>query len=187
MIPSSSAPAILGFLWLARHNPQIDWASGSLRGWSNACHARCLRSVLPPTSSNSDAPPLVVDLTAVPEVYHDIGGSPLQTARLHSPPTPPYDCAIDLLPRAPLPSSWLYSISRPKREAVERYLSDSMAAGLIRPSPLHRLLGAQCHHHQKQVPPAPHKLGILTSPPGTHLYQAGPAKCVPPHPGSSGG
>lgn len=28
VIPSSSAPAILGYLWLACHNSRIDWATG---------------------------------------------------------------------------------------------------------------------------------------------------------------
>lgn len=69
----------------------------------------------------------VVDLTAVPEVYHDIGGV-FSKQRACTPP--PYDCAIDLLPGAALASSRLYSISRPEREAMERYLSESLAVGL---------------------------------------------------------
>lgn len=74
LIPSSSLPAILGFPWLACHNPQTDWTSGSVTGWSTACHAHCLRSTLPPASPSSNIPPATADLTAVPEVYHDISG-----------------------------------------------------------------------------------------------------------------
>ncbi|XP_054608715.1 uncharacterized protein LOC129167989 [Dunckerocampus dactyliophorus] len=44
------------------------------------------------------------------------------------------DCAIDLLPGAPFPSSRLYNVSKPEREALELYISTSLAAGLIRPS-----------------------------------------------------
>ncbi|CAJ1074290.1 hypothetical protein L3Q82_007477 [Xyrichtys novacula] len=50
------------------------------------------------------------------------------------PPHRPYDCAIDLLPGAPLPSSRLYNLSRPEREAMEEYIQDSLTSGLIRPS-----------------------------------------------------
>ncbi|XP_014831832.1 PREDICTED: uncharacterized protein LOC106909861 [Poecilia mexicana] len=53
---------------------------------------------------------------------------------LSLPPHRPYDCAIDLLPGAPLPTSRLYSISKPERESMERYISESLAAGIIRPS-----------------------------------------------------
>ncbi|KAI3376970.1 hypothetical protein L3Q82_000205 [Scortum barcoo] len=50
------------------------------------------------------------------------------------PPHRPYDCPIDLLPGASLPTSRLYNLSRPEREAMEKYISESLAAGLIRPS-----------------------------------------------------
>lgn len=45
-----------------------------------------------------------------------------------------HDCAIDLLPGAPLPSSRLYNLSKPEKEAMETYITDSLASGLIRPS-----------------------------------------------------
>lgn len=45
-----------------------------------------------------------------------------------------YDSAIELLPSAPLPSSRLYNLSRPKRRAVEKYILKSLAVGIIRPS-----------------------------------------------------
>lgn len=38
------------------------------------------------------------------------------------------------LPGALLPSSLLHSLSRPDREAMERYIADSLDAGLIQPS-----------------------------------------------------
>lgn len=84
------------------------------------------------------------------------------------PPHRPYDCAINLLPGAPLPSSWLYNLFRPEWEAMESYLSESLVSMFIRPlsSPigvgfflrqeegrvpttLHRPPGAQPHYHQK--------------------------------------
>ncbi len=50
------------------------------------------------------------------------------------PPHCPYDCAIDLLPGTSPPKGRLYSLSRPEREAMERYIHDSQVAGIIRPS-----------------------------------------------------
>ena len=50
------------------------------------------------------------------------------------PPHRPYDCAIDLLPGAPLPSSRLFNLSRPERESMEEYIGESLAAGIIRRS-----------------------------------------------------
>lgn len=50
------------------------------------------------------------------------------------PPHRPYNCGIDLLPGAPLPTSRLYSILKPEREAMESYITDSLAAGIIWPS-----------------------------------------------------
>lgn len=50
-------------------------------------------------------------------------------------PHHPYNCVIDLLPGAPLPSSRLYcNLSRPEREAMVRYISESLASGMVRPS-----------------------------------------------------
>ncbi len=48
------------------------------------------------------------------------------------PPHRPYDCAIDLLPGTSPPKGRLYLLSVPEREAMEKYISDSLAAKLIR-------------------------------------------------------
>ncbi len=50
------------------------------------------------------------------------------------PPHRPYDCAIDLVPGMSPPKGRLYSLSVPEREAMEKYISDSLTAGFIRPS-----------------------------------------------------
>lgn len=44
----------------------------------------------------------------------------------------PYDCAIELLPGDPLPTS--RKTCPPKRNSIEKYIHDFLAAGLIRPS-----------------------------------------------------
>lgn len=50
------------------------------------------------------------------------------------PPHRDYECAIDLLPGAPLPKGRLYSLSNAEDRAMEEYINSSLQAGIIRPS-----------------------------------------------------
>jgi len=79
-------------------------------------------------------PPELPDLSSVPEVYHNLATVFSKHHALSLPPHRPYDCAIDLLPGAPLPSSRLFNLSRPERETMEKYIQESLAAGIICPS-----------------------------------------------------
>ncbi len=87
-----------------------------------------MRSATPISHPNPSqfSPP---DLSSVPREYHDLGEVFSKDRALSLPPHRPYDCAIDLVPGAPLPSSRLYNLSRPEREAMEEYISNSLAAG----------------------------------------------------------
>ena len=49
------------------------------------------------------------------------------------PPHRPYDCAIELQPAIP-PRGRIFSLSRPDRAAMEKYLTESLAVGIICPS-----------------------------------------------------
>ncbi|KAK7922179.1 hypothetical protein WMY93_009081 [Mugilogobius chulae] len=89
---------------------------------------------VPVTNGSKFSPPGPPDLSSVPNVYHDLSQVFSKELALSLPPHRPYDCAIDLLPGAPLPTSRLYKLTRPERETMERYIKDSLAAGLIRPS-----------------------------------------------------
>ncbi|KAI4805924.1 hypothetical protein KUCAC02_010517 [Chaenocephalus aceratus] len=134
LIPSPMSPLVLGFPWLKLHNPHIDWANSSIINWSLFCHSHCLHSAVPPTVTRAPDPLKPIDLTSVPPEYHSVKEVFSKDHALSLPPHRPYDCAIDLLPDTPFPSSKLYNISRPEKEAMESYISDSLAAGLIRPS-----------------------------------------------------
>ncbi len=50
------------------------------------------------------------------------------------PPHRPYDCAIELEPGMSPPKGRLYSLSVPEREAMDKYISNSLTGGFIRPS-----------------------------------------------------
>lgn len=53
-------PLVLGYPWLKRHNPQIDWEKGRTTGWSPQCHEQCLRSATegPPVHLHQTLPPI---------------------------------------------------------------------------------------------------------------------------------
>ncbi|XP_060112868.1 uncharacterized protein LOC132585122, partial [Heteronotia binoei] len=50
------------------------------------------------------------------------------------PPHRPYDCAIDLVPGAPLPVGRLYPMSEPELAALRDFLDKNLKRGFIRPS-----------------------------------------------------
>lgn len=134
VINSPLNAVVLGIPWLKRHNPHVDWSTGTIRNWSTHCHAHCLQSALPSRSHDTSTPAEAIDLSHVPAEYHDLREVFSKTAACTLPPHRPYDCAIDLLPGSPLPTKRLYNLSQPEREAMERYITESVAGGLIRPS-----------------------------------------------------
>ncbi len=134
LIHSPSAPVVLGHTWLVKHNPHIDWAHKSILAWSPFCLAQCLGAAFSPVVSCSVLQEEPVSLADVPEAYHDLRAVFSKSRASSLPPHRPYDCAIDLLPGTSPPKGRLYSLSRPEREAMERYIHDSLVAGIIRPS-----------------------------------------------------
>ena len=127
------APLVLGRTWLRRHDPHISWSTGRILEWSTACHANCLRSAAsPPSIPKPVSPPS--DLSGVPPVYLDLATVFSKQRALSLPPHRPYDCSIDLVSDAVLPSSRLYNLSLPEKRTMQEYITDSLASGIIRPS-----------------------------------------------------
>ena len=141
---SAQHAVILGYPWLCKHNPHIDWRTGKVLGWGSECSHSCFRSktaeiVREPIIDNdrehednqdSDFP----DLSNVPSCYRDLKEVFNKTKATSLPPHRTYDCAIDLLPGSPLPKGRLYSLSAPERESMREYIDGSLKTGLIRPS-----------------------------------------------------
>ena len=158
LLNSPSHPLILGFPWLSKHNPHMNWATGEVTGWDRNCSVTCIRAVsiskishssdvsslscleLPASRSaftssrrvslDSDFP----DLSRVPSCYLDLKEVFNKTRATSLPPHRPYDCAIDLLPGSSPPRGRLYSLSSPEVKTMTEYIDSSLAAGLIRPS-----------------------------------------------------
>lgn len=131
---SPLTPVVLGHSWLTTHNPHINWSESTILSWSPYCHAHCLVSALSSVSSFPVLQEEPIDLSRVPEVYHDLRAVFSHSRAASLPPHRPYDCAINLLPGTSPPKGRLFSLSGPERAAMEKYLSESLAAGVIRPS-----------------------------------------------------
>lgn len=135
ILDSIQNPLILGFPWLCRHNPLMDWSSGRVIEWSSSCSTSCLVSAAPDHVSPSKRPAAdSPDLSRVPSEYMDLKEVFNKGRATSLPPHRPYDCAINLLPGTFPPRGRLYSLSGPERESMEEYIQDSLAAGIIRPS-----------------------------------------------------
>lgn len=135
VFPNANSSVIFGFDWLQRHNPNINWSELHIESWSHNCHSTCLWSAVPPGPppaklQEADPP----DLSSIPAEYHDIAPVFSKSKVLSLWPHRPYDCAIDILPGTPLPTSRLYNIFWPERETMEKYIKDSLAASIISPS-----------------------------------------------------
>lgn len=131
---SPDVPVVLGLSWLRRHNPTIDWPTGSITGWSPLCHAKCLRSAQPAPADGNCSLQAISDLSDVPKEYMDLQEVFSKSRASSLPPHRPYDCAITLRPGTSPPRGRLYSLSSPETKAMESYITTSLAAGLIRPS-----------------------------------------------------
>lgn len=134
VIESPQAPVVLGHPWLVKHNPHIDWASGEIVGWSLSCHSLCLLHAQAPLTPDPRSSEVFPDLSSVPADYLDLKAVFSKSRASSLPPHRPYDCAIDLLPGTSPPRGRLYSLSRPETEAMNKYVQESLAAGIIRPS-----------------------------------------------------
>ncbi len=161
LIHSPTAPVLLGHIWLVKHNPHIDWSLNSVLGWSPFCLAQSLGVAFSPVMSCSVLKEEPVSLADVAEAYHDLRAVFSKSRASSLPPHHLYDCAIDLLPGTSPSKGRLYSLSRPEREAMDKYIHNSQVAGIIRPSsspagavllhgeegwfvaPLHRLSGVE--------------------------------------------
>ncbi len=129
LIDSPEYPVILGHPWLRRHNPWIDWSAGTILSWGSTCHLTCL-SPSAPSSKFQES----VDLSRVPSSYHQFKAVFSKSRATSLPPHRPYDCAIELIPGSCPPRGRIFSLSSPECTAMDTYIKESLAAGIIRTS-----------------------------------------------------
>ena len=73
-----------------------------------------------------NSPPENIDLSTVPETYHDLRQVFSKEKALTLPPYHPQDCAIDLLP-----TRRVYNLTKPEKEAMEVSTWSTVAAHLL--------------------------------------------------------
>lgn len=186
IIPSPQSPLVFGHTWLKLHNPQIDWSLSKFVSWSAHCYSTCLHSAAPSCTQVAPVCLTPIGLTSAPSPYNDLSDV-FSKDRAHSPsPHRPYDCVIDLLPCATLPS---------KQDAMELYIWVSLAGlTLLSSSPvgwvsfslgiritptLSRLQRGKWYNCQGQVPITSYWLCVWPPSLTCRLLQAGFAKCIP--------
>uniref|UniRef100_A0A3P9M1D4 Gypsy retrotransposon integrase-like protein 1 n=1 Tax=Oryzias latipes TaxID=8090 RepID=A0A3P9M1D4_ORYLA len=138
----SSRQLVLGYPWLCEHSPRVDWSTGKILEWGPDCDKH--QSSRPPGKRNNmnykpvpvhpASGPETPDLKKVPACYHHLAEVFSKSRALSLPPHRPYDCAINLVPGSTIPKGRLYPVSASERQALDKYIDDSLAAGLIRPS-----------------------------------------------------
>ncbi len=131
---SPNASLVLVHPWLVQHSPHVDCPAVKIMSWSQSCHACCLGVASPPVSVYPVLQVEAADLTGVPEEYLDLRLIFNRSRATSLPPHRPFDCAIDLLPGTSPPRGRLFSLSGPEREAMDKYIQESIKARLIRHS-----------------------------------------------------
>ncbi len=142
LLDSPGAPVVLGHPWLVQHNPHVDWSGNSVLSWSQSCLASCLGAALSSGCLSSVFQVESADLSGVPAEYHDLCRVFSKSRATSLPPHRPYDCAIDLLPGTSPPKGRLYSLSGPEREAMDKYIKESLNAASSVPLPHLLALGS---------------------------------------------
>ena len=70
LISAPSVQLVLGFPWLQRHNPCLDWLNRSIRSWGPLCQNSCLQNPRPSGTALALSPsPETPDLSRVPPEY----------------------------------------------------------------------------------------------------------------------
>lgn len=131
VIRSPAEPRVLGIDWLKQHNPHVIWATSKILGWDPACYALCLQSV-PQWLKPIGAPdPEFPAISNFPSCYLDLKEVFNKERATSLLPHRPFDCAIKLLPGISPSRGHLYSLSAPESEAMQKYIGESLVAGLI--------------------------------------------------------
>ncbi|KAI2666704.1 Transposon Tf2-6 polyprotein [Labeo rohita] len=134
VVDSPKYEVILGFPWLAIHDPSISWFQGELTHWSQFCLQHCLTHQTQPCLTTSIESPETQVKVNIPSYYQDFSEVFSKSRATQLPPHRPWDCAIDLLPNAMPPKSRVYPLSRTEDQAMEEYINKALDSGIIRPS-----------------------------------------------------
>ncbi|KAI2644950.1 Transposon Ty3-I Gag-Pol polyprotein [Labeo rohita] len=131
VLESATVDIILGRPWLVKHNPIISWGTGEVLRWGEDCNLDCF-----------------------PDLPQPVKKSIPRASQL--PPHRPWDCAIDLVPKASLPKGRIYPLSLPESQeyirpstspAASSFFFVSKKDGGLRPCIDYRVL----NHHTIKI------------------------------------
>ncbi|KAL1274452.1 hypothetical protein QQF64_027266, partial [Cirrhinus molitorella] len=140
VLEGANMDIILGRPWLVKHDPILSWGTGEIKKWGDGCTPDCfpdlplqIRKPLPVCVTSVESP-VEKRSVQIPDIYTSFKDvfCPKRASQL--PPHRPWDCAIDLLPDAPLPRGKIYPLSLPETKAMEEYIQEALSQGYIRPS-----------------------------------------------------
>ncbi|KAK3548349.1 hypothetical protein QTP70_010580 [Hemibagrus guttatus] len=124
----SASPAPVQMLPVPQDSPE---PMQLVLSWGSTCQTTCMVQNSPdPVLKSQES----LDLSQVPIQYHHLKAVFSKRKATSLPPHRPYDCAIKLLPGTCPPRGRIFSMSSPERTAMDKYINESLAAGIIRPS-----------------------------------------------------
>ena len=154
----SMHPIFLGYDWLKKHNPQIDWKTKTLQF---TCENEHTPGLLDPGIDNEEAEPkqlfminyeyfrnLSTDIAIaageskqtktfeeiVPEAYHEYKDVFAKEMFDELPLRRPWDHAIELLPGNHKVDCKTYNLTTAKQKELDDFLEENLSTGCIRPS-----------------------------------------------------
>uniref|UniRef100_A0A670JY26 Gypsy retrotransposon integrase-like protein 1 n=1 Tax=Podarcis muralis TaxID=64176 RepID=A0A670JY26_PODMU len=130
----SDMPIVLGMSWLDRHSPALAWYQRQLTFCSSYCAEHCIRTSQE-EEGQEDEPQLHLGMVqAVPNKYKAFLEVFCEKEADKLPPHRPYDCKIDLLPGATLPTGKLYSMSEDELQELREFIDHNLKRGFIQES-----------------------------------------------------
>ncbi|KAI2662149.1 Transposon Tf2-9 polyprotein [Labeo rohita] len=135
VLEDATVDVILGHPWLVKHDPILSWGTGEVLQWGQDCITNCCLEVPRPVKKSipvyitSVESPVANQSVKIPAIYSHFSDvfCPKRASQL--PPHRPWDCAIDLVPDAPLPKGKIYPLSLPESKAMEEYIKEALSQG----------------------------------------------------------
>jgi hypothetical protein len=123
ILPVCKFDVILGFDWLKRFNPLIDWEDGS--GLFRPPNKTSANTPVIPLLPLNIVPPRI-EINELPQFYSDFADVFSKKNDEILSPHRPYDCTIDLRPNTTPPFGPIYQLSKRETEGLREYINENL-------------------------------------------------------------
>ncbi|KAH9255962.1 hypothetical protein BASA81_005999 [Batrachochytrium salamandrivorans] len=123
---------ILGYSWLERHNPRVNWVSRLVDFDSPYCMENCcvgssrIQGLGKPPDTNKCFPPTVVSDTSKSLAQLN----PISDLAETLPPHRDFDCSIELIPGSVPAYGKIYHLTREEDTVMQEWIKDNLRQGL---------------------------------------------------------